>query len=379
MRIALLGMGTVGSGVYEMLKDRADMTIGRILDRRHLGEAEALRTERFEDILEDAQIDTVVELMGGVEPAHGFAVRTLRAGKRLVSANKLMISAGFGELIAAARTTGAQMRISASVGGGIPYLANLLRARRVDEIVEISGIVNGTTNFILDAMQRDGADFAEALGQAQRAGYAEADPSADIDGLDARCKLAISASTAFDALVDPESVATAGIRAIRAADVENFQKLGLACRLIARAARTDSGIVAYVEPTLVAPGTPEAAVHGSGNLIGFRGRRAGAQSFCGPGAGKLPTAYAVVEDLTDLLAGAPCAPYVTNEAPVRANNASEAHRYYARTCTALPMPAERIGQDAFLTRPVSVQEMHAAMEALRAEDAQAFFAGIRES
>ena len=189
MKIALLGMGTVGSGVYELLEGREDMRIVRILDRRSLGAADRLRTENIEEIFSDEDIDTVVELLGGVEPARSWAEAALRTGKHLVSANKLMLSAGLPGLLRAAREGGAQMRISASVGGGIPYLPNLIRARRVDELREIGGIVNGTTNLILDTMQREDADFAEVLARAQREGYAEADPSADIDGIDARSKI----------------------------------------------------------------------------------------------------------------------------------------------------------------------------------------------
>ncbi len=378
MNIALLGMGTIGSGVYEMLEGREDIAVKRILDRRTLGDAEALRTERIEDILEDDQIDTVVELMGGVEPAHSFAERALLAGKNLVSANKLMICSDFASLLDAAKKTGAKMRITASVGGGIPYLANVLRARRVDTITEIGGIVNGTTNLILDTMQTEDVDFAEVLAQAQAAGYAEADPSADIDGWDAKSKLAIAASVAFDALLDPDTISVAGIRNMRGGDVANFRRIGKVCRLLTRAVRTGDGLCAYVEPTLVAADAPEAAIHKNDNYIAYTAVHAGRQAFIGQGAGKFPTAYSVVNDLTDLLLDAPQAEYVTGRDVVAADNVLAAHRYYVRTTATLPFPAEEIGENAYLTEAISVLEMHSAMKQIAAADPNAFFAGIRE-
>lgn len=378
MKIALLGMGTIGSGVYEMLRNRQDLSIKRILDRRTLGDAEPLRTENYDEILADPEIDAVVELLGGVEPAHTFAEKALKAGKNLVSANKLMISSDMESLIAAARESGAQIRISASVGGGIPYLYNLLRARRIDTLTEIGGIVNGTTNLILDTMQRDGLDFDIVLRQAQDAGYAEADPSADIDGLDARSKLAISASAAFDGYVHASDIDTAGIRRLRGVDVANFHSLGRVCRLLVRASRSADGVCAYVEPTLLRRDAPEAAVYRNDNYIRFVGVHAGQQAFIGQGAGKYPTAYAVVNDLTDLLIGAPKLQYVSSSERIAVDNALEAHCYYVRTSAALPLPAQSFGDNAWLTQPVSVKAMHQTMRALLDEDPNAFFAGIRD-
>ena len=377
MKIALLGMGTVGSGVYELLEGREDMRIVRILDRRSLGAADRLRTENIEEILSDEDIDTVVELLGGVEPARSWAEAALRAGKHLVSANKLMLSAGLPGLLRAAREGGAQMRISASVGGGIPYLPNLIRARRVDELREIGGIVNGTTNLILDTMQREDADFAEVLARAQREGYAEADPSADIDGIDARSKLAIAASTAFGALVPPEAIPTEGIRRLTKGDVANFKRMGRVCRLLARAERREEGVAACVEPTLVRRESLEASIHGCDNCIVFAGDRCGRQALIGPGAGKLPTAYAVVEDLTDLLSGAAAPDYVPGERAATLCPGS-ARRYYVRAAAALPFPAEPAGERAFLTGPVSPEEMAASMARLRREDPSAFCAALAD-
>ena len=379
MKIALLGMGTIGSGVYELLEGHPEIDICRVFDRRVLpGAAEALRTERIEDILADSEIDTVVELLGGVEPARSYAYSALRTGKNVVSANKLMLSADFALLLRTAREKGVQMRISASVGGGIPWLPNLLRARRTAQIVEIGGIVNGTTNFILDAMQRQGIEYKGALTLAQRAGYAEANPSADVDGEDARCKLAISASIAFDALVDGTGIHTAGIRGLRREDVAYFAGQGLVCRLLAQARRTETGVSACVEPALLPGDAREASILRNDNCISFASAASGTLSFIGQGAGKLPTAFAVVNDLEDLLRGEAAPAYVTNFRAVAVDNAQIARHYYVRTAAPLPFAAEPVGKDAWLTAKISVEQMHEYASARKKAEPEMFFAGLRE-
>ncbi len=369
----------MGSGVYEQLQGRDGLTVARILYRHPLsGAAEEMRTEDFGEILADPEIEAVVEVLGGVEPARSFVKAALRAGKHVITANKLMLSSDLPGILAAAREGGAQLRCSASVGGGIPFLPNLLRARRADRLIEVGGIVNGTTNLILDVMQREGAEFDKVLAQAQRAGFAEADPSADVDGVDAQCKLSIAASVAFDAFVAPEAVAVAGIRNIRGADAANFLRLKRVCRLLTRAVRTEKGVCAYVEPTLVPESAPEAAVLLNDNRVCLRGERVGAQAFSGQGAGKAPTAYAVVNDLLDLISGAPAAKYVSTSASLPADSATEAHCYYVRTRAPMALPGERIGEGLYLTRPVPVSEMHYAMAEAAKADPETFFAGIRD-
>ena len=241
MRIGLLGMGTIGSGVYEIVAKRADMEITRVLDLRPIPGLGGKLTTRFEDILEDKSIDTVVELMGGLEPAHEFVVRALRAGKSVVTANKLMLSHHYAEVAQAAHDSGAGVRISASVGGGIPYLHNLLRARRVDNILWVGGILHGTTNLLLDTLQSSGAGFDEVLREAQRLGYAEADPSSDIDGIDVRSKITIAMNIAFGGVADTRAVPTEGIRRLTGEDVRQFARMGRVCRFLARARRADGG------------------------------------------------------------------------------------------------------------------------------------------
>ena len=198
MKIALLGYGTVGRGVDKIIGERVDdVEVSRILelpDRL----SDPRMTSEYEDIVSDPEIGIVVECMGGIEPAHAFIMRALEAGKHVVTSNKAVVAAHFAEFAACALEHGVSLFIEASVGGGIPWIAGIEKARRVDEVTSFSGIMNGTTNYIVYAMLKDGADFGEVLAEAQSLGYAERDPSADIDGLDVKNKTVITASVAFD-------------------------------------------------------------------------------------------------------------------------------------------------------------------------------------
>lgn len=381
MKIGLLGIGTVGAGVLEQVAEREDMSIKRVLVRRDIPELGALTTRSFDEILNDPEIDTVVEVIGGMQPAYDYVMRALRAGKNVITANKLMLSYHMEELLRTAKESGVQLRFDASVGGGIPYLFNLMRSGRADTIQSLFGIVNGTTNLILDTMQSNGSDFADVLAQAQRAGYAEADPSADIDGIDARSKLCVAASVAFGCCINPEEVAMAGIRNITREDVLAFKKLGYVCRLLVRAERLEGNrVCAFVEPTLLCPSEPEASVRRNDNLIGLVGRNCGQQYFFGQGAGRNPTAFAVVLGLTDILHGV----NLPDEIPVGqaiVDNSQLAHRYYVRTTSRLSIPAEKLrgtGEvNCYLTAPMPVDRMHALAASLRMRDANLFFAAVR--
>lgn len=378
MKIGLLGIGTVGSGVREHLEGREDISIKKILVRRERPELGALATHSYKDILNDPEIDTVAEVMGGMQPAYDYVLGALKAGKSVVTANKLMLSYHMEELLSAAKETGAMLKIDASVGGGIPYLFNLMRLGRADRVIALSGIVNGTTNLILDTMQTEGTDFADVLAQAQKAGYAEADPSADIDGIDARSKLCVSASIAFGQFIDPDEASTAGIRTITSEDVAVFKRLNRVCRLIVRAEQqADGSICAFVEPTLIAPGDPEASVHRNDNIIGMVGKRVGQQLFFGQGAGKDPTATAVVLGLTDILHGVRQLEEIDFNGRAVVDNSKAAHRYYVRTAAKLNVPAERLQENVYLTEPISVASMHALATELGAKDPALFFAGVR--
>ena len=376
LNIGLLGLGTIGSGIYEHLLKRDDIHVVRILELlRHPG-LEDLETSDFNDILNDPEIDTVVELIGGMEPAHTFTVQALKAGKNVVSANKLMLME---EILTLARDMGVHYRYDASVGGSIPFLYNLMRYRGGDRLTAISGIVNGTTNLILDIMQREGRGFDDVLAEAQREGYAEANPAADIDGIDAQCKICIASAVAYQKYVRPEDVLTEGIRHISAGDIIYFKGMNRVCRLIAQSAlNADGSISAFVEPTLVAADSTEAAVHLNNNTISVTGDYFGVHTFQGQGAGKDPTAFAVELGLRDILDGVSPKLNPIPEGYATVDNAAVKRRYYLRTAAPVEIAAEALGEGAYLTEPIAVAELHALAKQLRDTDPGLFFAGIQE-
>ena len=381
MKIGLLGLGTIGSGIYEHLKKRDDIEVVRILELlRHPG-LEHLETSDFTEILNDARIDTVIELIGGMEPAHTFTVQALKAGKNVVSANKLMLSHHMEEILTLARENGVHYRYDASVGGSIPFLYNLMRYRAADTLTSVSGIVNGTTNLILDVMQREGRGFDDVLAEAQKLGYAEANPSADVDGVDAECKLCIASAVAYQQYVRPDDVDTEGIRHIRAGDIIYFKQMNRVCRLLVNSARNpDGSICAYVEPALVADTSTEAAVHMNNNTISVTGEYFGVHTFQGQGAGKDPTAFAVELGLRDILDGVSPRLNPIPEGYAEVDNRQARHAYYLRTRAHPGVPVEKLGEceggAAYRTEPMSVSEMHALAKALREKDPRLFFAGF---
>lgn len=383
MKIGLLGLGTIGSGIYEHLLKRDDIEVVRILELlRHPG-LEHLETSDYNEILNDPEIDTVIELIGGMEPAHTFTVQALKAGKNVVTANKLMLSHHMEELLTLARNMGVHYRYDASVGGSIPFLYNLMRHRSADRLTAISGIVNGTTNLILDVMQREGRGFDDVLAEAQKMGYAEANPSADVDGIDAECKIAIASAVAYQKYVRPEDVDTEGIRHIAADDIIFFRERGWVCRLLAKSAlNADGTISAYVEPTLVGRESTEAAVRMNNNTIALTGEYCGVQTFQGQGAGKDPTAFAVELGLRDILDGVSPRLNPIPEGYAAVDNRTARHAYYLRTDAHPGVPAQKLGPcganaTAYLTEPMTVQDMHALAKALREKGARVFFAGVQ--
>lgn len=384
MNTALLGYGVVGSGTYALAQARPEhgVEITRVLVRRDIAPIRAIATHDFNEIVSDPSIETVVEAMGGEEPALSYVKAALAAKKNVVTANKLMLSLHYAELIALARESGVHLAFSAAVGGGIPWLTNLLRVSRVDAVESLGGIMNGTTNFILTAMQQGGAGFAETLAEAQRLGYAEADPTADVDGLDVRAKLALSCDVAFAQMADASAIPTLGIRHITAADVSLFKALGLTCRLIGKAERMGTGVAAYVEPMLFAPDAPETGVNGTGNIISYRCAGLGMQSFFGLGAGQNPTASAVMQDLIDVAAGTTAFDLACCTGAFLPNASSAVHAYYLRMGGALPegcaerMLGETPAGPACITRPMPVSALHALVRGRLAAGGSAFAAGL---
>lgn len=369
MQIGLLGFGTVGRGVYEIIAGREDMAIARVLCRRDLELPDAAVTHNFEDILNDPKIDTVVEAIGGLHPAYEYVRSAILAGKNVATANKALIATCFDELIPLAREKGVFLRCTASVGGGIGWLSELERARRIETIHHVGGIMNGTCNYILDSMTRLKLGYSEALKQAQALGYAEADPTTDVEGIDTWHKLIVSANIGFGVSLDISEVPAAGISRIGAEDVANFSANGLVCKLVSTADCRSGDYSAYVQPTLYPLGQPEAAVPANYNLITLEGDISGRQSFFGQGAGRYPTAYNVVQDLVDVLAGKGFyAPYGGRAAAVN----DEELTWYVRGNWNGETKAH--WGNAAVTAPVSVAKMHAWLK----ENPDAFAAAIRE-
>ncbi|MDX2099756.1 MAG: homoserine dehydrogenase [Leptolyngbyaceae cyanobacterium bins.59] len=320
-KVGLLGLGTVGTGTAKMLLDRTQRhpllqevelyRVGvRSLDKpRALSLPAALLTTHLEEIVTDTEVDIVVELIGGLEPALSLILKAIAHGKHVVTANKAVIARYGSEIFTAANEAGVYVLLEAAVGGGIPVIQPLKQSLGVNRIHRVIGIVNGTTNYILTRMQQEGADFEAVLGDAQRLGYAEADPSADVDGLDAADKIAILASLAFGGRIKREDVYHEGIRHVSAADIAYANKLGFVIKLLAIAQRdipeTDDPEVndlleLRVHPTLVPKGHPLSTVNDVYNAILVEGDPIGQVMFFGRGAGEGPTASAVVSDILNI-------------------------------------------------------------------------------
>lgn len=379
MNIGLLGCGVVGGGILDFCAGREDLTVTKVLVRRPRPDLGALAVTDIADIVNDEAIGIVAEVMGGLHPAYEYICAALKAGKHVVTANKAVISAYYPELTGLARECGVSLRCTAAVGGGIPWLTNLERCKRLDSICELGGIMNGTTNFIMDAMHASPVSFPEILKQAQELGYAEADPSADIDGDDVRRKLTISANIAFDALVQEEDIPMFGIRTVTDGDIRAFKAHGFVCKLLATAKAAEGGVCAFIEPTLVDSHDLEAAVPKNFNLITYCGEKVGRHSFFGQGAGRYPTAFNAVEDCLDIVAGKPGF-YTQAMKPAPVLCGGEAHPYYVRTaCPDTFLQSVTVEQwgDGVVTACVSVEEMLRWGRAQLAKDPGCFLAGIR--
>ena len=298
MKVAILGFGTVGVGVYEMLQKAPGFEPGPVLVRPGK-EDQPFKVSSMEQIANDPEVYAVAEVMGGIEPANSYVAMALKAGKHVVTSNKALVAAHGIELAGIAREQGVSFLFSAACGGGVPFLHNLAIASESDRILALGGILNGTTNFMLDAMQSEGMDYGAALKIAQQLGYAEADPTADVSGLDALRKIMLACAVAYDKL-PVDGFAREGIESITAEDVAHFQSLGLTCRLITSGGETDDSVYAYVEPVLFPANAPECSVVKNFNMAKYLGENAGSIVLMGQGAGRYPTASAVVRDLYGL-------------------------------------------------------------------------------
>lgn len=315
IQIALLGLGTVGTGVYKVLKTQhsemmsklgVEIEIKKILVRNIQKAAakvddSSILTNDWYSIVNDDSIDIVVEVMGGLEPARGYIIDALQHGKNVISANKDLIAVDGGTLLDEAEKTGVDFMFEAAVAGGIPIIQPLKSSLQANNIKEVVGIVNGTTNFILTKMAEEGMEFEEALALATELGYAEADPTADIEGLDAARKVAILASIAFHSRVTFRDVYAEGITKITSSDIRYAKEMGCVIKLLGVAKNTEKGIEASVHPMLIDEKHPMASVNDSFNAVFVKGDAVGDTMFYGRGAGELPTASAVVGDIFEVV------------------------------------------------------------------------------
>lgn len=380
-KVAILGFGVVGSGVAEVLKRNgphidekvhAPVELKYILDVRDFPDSPfaSLIIHDFSIIERDPEVDIVVETIGGAKIAREFTQRALAAGKSVVTSNKELVAKYGCELMELAREKNVSYLYEASVGGGIPIIRPLKQCLAANEITEICGILNGTTNYILTRMIRAGLSFDAALKEAQINGYAEADPTADVEGHDACRKICILASLAFGRHIDPRQVPTEGIRGVTLADVAYADSCGRKVKLLGRAIRGEDGkIRAFVAPHLVNGEDPLAGVEDVFNAITVRGNAIGDVMFYGRGAGKLPTASAVVADVMDAARNKDRPKYldwgpggedvalppddVISPWYVRAECSADALRFALGEVVLLARPGAPEGESAVLTRPMT--------------------------
>lgn len=305
MKIGLLGCGVVGSGVYDIITEKLSPLVENFEIAKALVKTkeEIVRpdmTNNADEIFLDESIDTVVEAMGGIHPAYEFITKALKSGKNVVTANKAVVAKYLNEFTELAKQNGVKFMYEASVGGGVPWIKSMRQAMRIDEITHIGGIFNGTTNLILSEMEEKDLGFDECLKTAQKMGYAEADPTVDIDGIDVRNKLIISTSIAVGKQVLAEEIMTYGIRTVSECDLEYFKRLGKNIRLYAEAVIEDGKYCCRIEPCLFDRDEPEAGIKLNYNICSLYGKTIGTLKYIGQGAGKYPTANAIVQDLLDV-------------------------------------------------------------------------------
>ena len=307
IKVAILGMGTVGTGVYKVIENEAayiahknniDLSVKKVLSLAYNYDVpQEKRCASIDDVVNDEEISIVVEVMGGIQPALTFITKCLEAGKTVVSANKQLIANHWAEIEQTAKKSGAGFYFEASVGGGIPILRTVNESLQANTITSLSMIINGTTNYILSKMTDEGASYEEVLAEAQRLGYAEADPTADVEGYDAMYKLSILASMAFHVRLPIDYMYREGITKITAEDIAAAKELGKTIKLLAIAKRVGEHVENRVHPTMISMDSPLANVKDSFNAILLHGSAVDDVMLYGRGAGELPTASAIVSDV----------------------------------------------------------------------------------
>jgi len=325
--VAIVGLGTVGSGVARLLveeKDRLARHAGRpvrlaravvrdLSRPRDIELEDGILTDDLSTVTGDPEIQTVMQLVGGLEPARTIMLELLESGKDVITANKALLAEHGPEFFDRARELGRSIAFEASVAGGIPIITNIAQCLSANEIQSLHGILNGTSNFILSEMEEKGADYDEAVAEAQRLGYAEADPTLDVDGSDAAQKLAILAHMAFGARVPWNEIPREGVDHIEPIDIRFAGELGYRIKLLAVAQLVPEGLELHVAPQLVRRDAPLAEVHGAYNAVRVVGDAVGRVWFNGLGAGQMPTASAVVADLVDTVVGRSAITFKTSE------------------------------------------------------------------
>lgn len=316
-KVAIIGFGTIGSGVAKLLLHSSEqlarhagkrLELAAVVDKdlkrpRNVELPPGVLTDDLDRVVNDASIGTVVQLIGGLEPERTIVLRMLRAGKNVVTANKALLAEHGAELFECARSVGRSIAFEAAVAGGIPIIAAISESLAANRIQAIQGILNGTSNFILSQMADAGTDYQASVAEAQRRGYAEANPAMDVNGSDAAQKLAILAHLAFGVRVSWRDIPRAGIDILDTADMRFAQELGYTVKLLAVAELNPEGLDLHVSPTLVPRGNPMAEVQGAFNAVRVVGDAVGPVFFQGQGAGQMPTASAVVADVIDTVAG----------------------------------------------------------------------------
>ena len=351
-KVAIVGLGTIGSGVARLLLNSGEriarhagrpIHLARVVDPdltrpRDVTLPEGLLTDDLSKVIDDPEITAVVQLMGGLEPARSIMLQILESGKDVITANKALLAAHGPELFDRARQLGRSIAFEASVAGGIPIIAAITECLTANQIQQLHAILNGTSNFILTEMEQKGSDYAATVAEAQRRGYAESDPTMDVDGSDAAQKLAILAHLAFGARIDWRKIPRSGIDTVEVADMRYAKELGYSVKLLAVANLVPEGLELHVSPTLLRHHTSLAEVRGAYNAIRVVGDVVGRVLFQGLGAGQMPTASAVVADMIDTVVGRMAITFRTldlwsddREAPVAVRDPAQVPgRFYLR-------------------------------------------------
>jgi len=380
MKIGLLGHGTVGSGVRKIVdekrtKEISELEISKILVRYEKDITDQRMTVDIHDIVEDPDIDVIVECIGGDEPAFSYVQAALFNGKHVVTSNKKMLVNHLGELLETARTRGVSLKYEAACGGGIPWMSNLDRTKRIDDIESFRGIFNGTTNYILSKMSDEGSEFVVALKEAQDCGYAEFDPSDDIDGMDTAYKVVLSSCKGFGILANIQDIDIYGIRHISAKDIAYACKHGYVCKLIGSGIKSDSSVSGTVISTFIPKQNIFATIPANFNAIESDSKTLGKMTYVGQGAGSYPTAHAVVQDLIDLVLHQDTE--VSFGVSVCVDNKSRVSSFYVRSVNLNRMEEvieERIDEDTCITKRMSFVELASVMKTL--EDDAVFVAEV---